>query len=118
MEFAELQKQSYSNALEHGFYDNISESTREDSTFIGSRLMLMVSELAEALEEVRAGHSPWEIYYNPEKPDKPEGFPVELADLVIRVADTAEWLGIDLSKVIQMKHEYNVSRPYKHGKTI
>lgn len=118
MELAEIQKQSYSNAVAHGFYDEITEDQKDDSTFLGSRLMLMVSELAEALEEVRAGHSPWEIYFNAEKPDKPEGFPVELADLVIRVADTAEWLGLNLSKIIEMKHQYNVSRPYKHGKTI
>jgi NTP pyrophosphatase (non-canonical NTP hydrolase) len=115
LELFKLQQDSYANAKAHGFYDNVPAHAETDSTFIGSRLMLMVSELAEALEEIRAGRSPWEIYY---VNSKPEGFPVELADLVIRIADTAEWLGIDLSKVIEEKHQYNVNRPYKHGKTI
>lgn len=118
MDLNKLQQDSYAIATKSGFYEGIPESAKYDSTFIGSRLMLMVSELSEALEEIRAGISPLVIYFNKEKPDKPEGFPVELADLIIRVADTAEWLGIDLSKVIAQKQIYNQTRPYKHGKTI
>ncbi len=118
MTLEQLQKDSYRIANAHGFYDDIPEEAKTDSTFLGSRLMLMVSEFAEALEEIRAGVDPRLIYYNTNKPDKPEGFIIELADAIIRVADTAEWLGLDLAHAIKIKQEYNESREYKHGKTI
>ena len=47
------------------------------------------SELSEALEELRDGREVTEIYFKPDKPTKPEGFPTELADFVIRLADWA-----------------------------
>ena len=40
----------------------------------------------------------------------------ELADVIIRVFDEAEFRGIDLGNVIAKKHQYNLSRPFKHGK--
>jgi NTP pyrophosphatase (non-canonical NTP hydrolase) len=46
---------------------------------------------------------------------KPEGIPSELADIVIRVLDIAARKGIDIEKAILEKHEYNKTRPYKHG---
>ena len=46
---------------------------------------------------------------------KPEGFPTELADVVIRVGDLAGRLGIDLAAVIGEKMAYNITRPYRHG---
>ena len=50
---------------------------------------LCYSELSEALEELRDGREVTEIYFKPDKPTKPEGFPTELADFVIRLADWA-----------------------------
>jgi len=41
--------------------------------------------------------------------------PSELADIVIRVYDLAGALGIDLDAAIEVKHQYNVGRPYRHG---
>lgn len=53
----------------------------------------------------------------PSKPVlKPEGFGVELADAVIRIADLAYLTGIDLEALIREKHQYNATRPYKHGR--
>lgn len=46
---------------------------------------------------------------------KPEGLPSELADIVIRVFDTAQAWGIDLTEAVMMKHRYNISRPFRHG---
>lgn len=40
----------------------------------------------------------------------------ELADVIIRVFDEAEFRGIDLGKAIALKHKYNLSRPFRHGK--
>jgi hypothetical protein len=46
---------------------------------------------------------------------KPDGFPIELADIIIRVGDLAERLGIDLDHAIAVKAEYNQRRPHMHG---
>lgn len=47
--------------------------------------------------------------------EKPEGFIVELADAVIRIADLAGALGLDLEAAIRVKHVYNATRPQRHG---
>jgi NTP pyrophosphatase (non-canonical NTP hydrolase) len=49
---------------------------------------------------------------------KPEGIPIELADVIIRICDTCGQYGIDLDRAIRLKMEYNKTRPYKHGKKI
>ena len=69
---------------------------------IGNLLMLIVSEVAEAQDRLRKG-------------DK-DNFKEELADIVIRTADLAGGLGIDLEAEIIKKMEKNKKRPYKHGK--
>lgn len=46
---------------------------------------------------------------------KPCGIPIELADIVIRVADFAKKHGIDLVEAIQIKADYNRTRPHRHG---
>ena len=40
----------------------------------------------------------------------------ELADIIIRALDLSARLGIDISAAVLAKHQYNISRPYKHGK--
>ncbi len=69
-------------------------------------------EVSEALEEWRNGHGFTEIYV---KEGKPEGIPVELADIVIRVLDMTAYYGIDIENAIRLKMDYNRSRPYRHG---
>jgi NTP pyrophosphatase (non-canonical NTP hydrolase) len=98
----------HKNSVAHGFYD-------EPRTF-DRHMMLIVGEATEAHEEFRSGRHFTEIYYNAENLHKPEGIPVELADIIIRVLDTAYHLGIDIGAAMKLKHEYNVTRPYKHGR--
>lgn len=47
---------------------------------------------------------------------KPEGIAAEFADVIIRVLDTMQSLGVDIDAVVTEKMTYNESRPYKHGK--
>jgi NTP pyrophosphatase (non-canonical NTP hydrolase) len=112
MDIKELQLASHAISVVHGWWEGFPEGP--DTT--GLKLALIHSEVSEALEEWRAGHAYTEVYYNTPDVLKPEGFPTELADIMIRVADMAEGYGIDLNEVIKIKMAYNATRPYKHGK--
>lgn len=81
---------------------------------VGTRVALIHSELSEALEEARKDSNLRKIYANGLDP-KPEGFPVELADAVIRIADLCGKEGIDLEEAIRIKLAYNATRPHRHG---
>lgn len=107
---SDLQRDSHNITLEKGFWDK-----REDGTYpsLGEKLMLTVSELAEAMEELRKNSDPTLVYT---VDGKPEGFGVELADAVIRIADLAEKCGLDLGALIRLKMRYNATRPHRHGK--
>lgn len=106
MTINELCEAAHENAVSKGFWD--------DHVDFGTKCALLHSEVTEAFEEHRAGRSFDEVYFNGAKP---EGVAVELADLVIRVADLCGFYGIDLEAVIRMKMEYNSTRPKMHGKT-
>lgn len=69
---------------------------------VGEALMLVVTELAEAMEAHR-------------KQDK-ANFNEELADTFIRLFDLCGGMGIDIEAEIMKKCEKNKTRPYKHGK--
>ena len=73
------------------------------------RLALVSTEVAEAIEAVR--------HHNPLSEHIPgvSALEEELADIVIRVLDLAEFRGYDLGKAIAAKLEYNKGRGYRHG---
>lgn len=103
MNLNEISKLASENAKQKGFHG--------DNRTIGDVIALMHSELSEALEEYRNGRM--ETWFS--DGGKPEGFGVELADCVIRIADTCGTLGFDLEQLIKIKMEYNSTRPFKHG---
>lgn len=74
-------------------------------------LCLIHSEVSEALDEFRQNRGP---HYLGEG-GKPEGIAVELADVVIRIADLCGQYGWDLEEAIVEKLAYNSTRPYRHG---
>lgn len=100
----ELAKEIHKNAVEHGWWEG-------DRNF-GELIALVHSELSEALEEWR-NKKPYNENYYIDK--KPEGIPSELADVIIRILDMVAFYNIDIDKAIAEKHEYNKTRPFKHG---
>ena len=104
MTINELIEQSHATAVEKGWWDT-------DRNFL-EQIMLMVTELAEVVEEYRKGNKPRNVYV---ANGKPEGIPIELADLFIRVADTCGKYGIPLEEALKLKLEYNKTRSHRHG---
>lgn len=76
-------------------------------------MALFHSEISEAFEEYRNGRDMHEVYES--EGGKPEGYPVELADLQIRLAHHVGEYKIDIVGAIRKKATYNRSRPYRHG---
>lgn len=70
---------------------------------VPEKLMLVVSELSEALEAHRKN------LHDSHLPHRP-GLEVELADAVIRILDMSVGLGLDIGGAISEKLDYNKTR--------
>lgn len=97
-------------------------------------LALIAREAFEAIEEIRDRREPDEVYYVGQVlgvaeedglgtvvehvVQKPEGVPIELADVIIRTLDFCQSRGIDIVAAIQMKLEYNKTRAFRHGNKL
>lgn len=91
------------NARSKGFYGP--NETAQD------HLLNLHSEVSEAHEANREGR-----LFGPSK--KVPGMTCaeeELADVIIRAMGIAETFGIDIESAVSRKHEFNMSRPMKHG---
>ncbi len=78
-------------------------------------IALIHSEASEALEHWREGREPTEIFYSEDKPDKPDGIPIELADIIIRVLHLASMHRMDMEAALKLKLQYNTTREHRHG---
>lgn len=101
-----LVEQAHKTAVAKGWWPSVRV---ED---VPKLLCLIHSEVSEALEDFRKGNSLYLIYM---EGDKPCGFPIELADICIRVFDVCGAFGIDIDSAIAMKMQYNETRPFRHG---
>lgn len=115
----------YQNNKVKGFWDK--------ERNIGELLMLVTSELGEAMEAHRKSKfANWDNYHKSclqlgNSPDTfdavlfgehiKDTFEDEIADAVIRLLDLSAGLGIDLEKHISSKVQYNETRPTLHGKS-
>lgn len=116
MTLNELGNRAFENAKAKGFHDNPQN--------VATRLMLIVSELSEAMEADRKDkHAPPTSELDYKSFDAAmfqmavkDTFEDELADALIRLVELAASQGIDLDTHVAMKMQYNTTREYKHGK--
>lgn len=87
----------HKNAIEKGWWDK--------PIPIPELLCLIHSEVSEALEG----------YRNHKEEGEKGCLSEELADVVIRIWDMSEALGIDIAEAVNKKHKYNLTRLYRHG---
>ena len=117
MKISELQERAHKNAANKGFWDmergilgkmhHYGDFTTKEiiavyDAFCCQRLMLMVSELGEAIEALRK--------------DNFDGYKEELADTVIRILDECGGSKINLEAEILRKMAVNEKRSHRHGK--
>lgn len=135
MHINETIQQAHNTAKEKGFWD-------KPEWNLGEKLMLITSELGEALEADRKGKyakkDAFEVYLNriapqfsaPASLDESklktyieafqsnikDSFEDEMADAVIRIFDLAGKMNINLEYHIKHKMAYNATRDKLHGK--
>lgn len=123
MTLNEYSKRAHETAISKGWHDKPRSVLEE--------LALIHSEVSEAVEEARISNvydayfidkeTGARLYYKDNDfpaNEKPLGFEIELADVLIRVFDLAGKLGIDLDFWTNYKMNYNESREYRHGNKL
>ena len=145
MDLKETAKDIFENNVQKGFWNDrvsIPQKMRESALFSESdvvfvekairaqMLMLIVSELSEAMESDRADDKPpitdqtRKAVENRDGEDFKQAFETriknsyndELADAIIRLLDVSFGSGIDIEWHIAQKIRYNKMRPHMHGK--
>jgi NTP pyrophosphatase (non-canonical NTP hydrolase) len=94
------------NDLLHGtdFREEVRQGTRLGKALVAEKLCLTHSEISEAMEGHRKGLMDDKLKHRP-------AIEVELADAVIRIADLAGALDLDLGGAIAEKMAFNAQRP-------
>ena len=101
--FDQLAEKIHTNAVEKGFWDRPA-----DEIFVTKQMMMIVSEVVEAMEALR-------------KEMDPDQLSDEFADIIIRTLDLyagmvkAGYMTKSLDSAIKQKMEKNQDRPKKHG---
>ena len=103
MTIREMQEAVSQTAVAKGFRSRGDVANPKDTMV---RLMLLVTEVAEAAQELKRGGF-----------NRKTEFAEELADVGIRLLDIADSCDIDLQYEMVLKNETNKLRPYLYGTT-
>lgn len=107
--FAQLQHLFFHWHRAQGFWPDTNPPVPQEDFNVGEKLMLIVTEVAEACEAHRKNLPDDKLPYR-------SGLEVELADALIRIFDLAGALNLDLAGALLEKAVYNLNRPFRHGK--
>ena len=99
--FNEVAGIAHGNSLNKGFWNK--------DLNIGEKLMLIVSEAAEAMEADRLGNPP------DDKIPEYSGLEAELADVIVRIMDLGEGCNLRVAEALIAKMEFNATRDKMHG---
>lgn len=94
-----LSSSIYALFLSKGF---LSPTSILETDSVGAKLMMIVTELSEAMEAVRDGDE--------------DNFREELADTMIRILHLCGAMGIDISQEVTKKMAKNLARGHRHGR--
>jgi NTP pyrophosphatase (non-canonical NTP hydrolase) len=104
LDLSHLQQTAWDIAEQQGLHESLDALPVREGTLI--RLALIHTEVSEATQEVkRHGVTPANL----------RAIGEELADVLIRVAELAQGLGIELSAAVEAKLAKNRLRSYKYG---
>ena len=105
MDIQELQQTAWTTAQEKGFHDDLAWTEPRLAAMV--RLALIHTEVSEVTQEVKR--------HGVDSAASLERIGHELADILIRVADLAEVLGVSLDARTQEVLALNARRPYQYG---
>lgn len=105
----DLSELVYKNAVNKGFHEK--DALRDEVDNYSTWTTNIHGEVSELWEAARTGCLTKPCDKDCDLTCEEE----ELADIVIRALDTARARGIDIGRAVLTKHEYNTTRPHKHG---
>ena len=117
MDIFKLQTEVWKIAEKKGWHEG-------DEVSFGDFISNCHAELSEAFEIYRVKGAkaipivmPFELveHISHREVGGPQGIPIELADVVMRILDFCETNGIPLYQAIEMKMNYNKTRSHRHG---
>lgn len=98
---------THKTAVQSGWWP----TTLSEDSAVAQAMMGMHAEVNEAWECWRER----DLGMRTALDGKPEGFSVELADVLIRLLNFCEQFDVDIETAMETKNAYNKTRPHRHG---